>query len=202
MQAGQQRRRPRDRDWNQPDILLSAINLTSEPQSRVFEECWQQESGSFVDVGRRSKSRFPQLKNIIRNKITQLVVLHLIPALFHRIQFRRVCREIMKHKPIRMLPAKITLRSLVSRKSIPNNCHRFFVITTNKVKIMNKFMRVRRTRINRETEIRLSTFRRQCDETDSGLGRSLFTFVQNRNVATFRPGPGKDRNEREISLIP
>jgi len=72
----------------------------------------------------------------------------------------------------------------------------------NKSKIMNKFMRISRTGIDRETEIRFSTLRCQRDETDTGCGRAFFTFVQNRNMAVFGPGPGKDRNERKIRLVP
>ena len=72
----------------------------------------------------------------------------------------------------------------------------------NKIKIMNEFVRIRRAGIDRETEIRLSTFRRQRDEADAGFGRSFLAFVQNRNMAAFGPSPGKDRNEREIRLVP
>ena len=72
----------------------------------------------------------------------------------------------------------------------------------NKMKIMNEFVRISRTGIDRETEIRLTTFRRQCDEADAGFGRSFLAFVQNRNMTAFGPGPRENRNERKIPLIP
>ena len=101
----------------------------------------------------------------------------------------------MKDEPAWMFRTKISLRRLVCRKTVPNEYDRFFEITMDEIQVENDLVGVRRAGIDGETKSRDSTFRRQRDETDAGFGRSLFAFVQNRNMAPFGPGSGVDRDE-------
>jgi hypothetical protein len=162
-----------------PKLLSSAQKMISKLQSRMLEKLRQQQVGSLVEVVSRGKSRFAQDMNVIRNEITHLAVLHFVPARFDRVQLRRIRRQTMKDEPVGMLRLKMSLGSLVSRKTIPNDHHRFFVITMDKIQVANDFMSIRRSRVNRETKSWKMKFRRQRDETDAGLGGSFFTFVQN-----------------------
>ena len=72
----------------------------------------------------------------------------------------------------------------------------------DEIQVENDFMRVRRSRIDRETKTGRPTLRSQRDKTDARSGSPFLAFVQNGDMSAFGPSSSDDRNEREVGFIP
>ena len=128
-------------------------------------------------------------------------ILHPLPALFDRIQLRRVGRKVFKDEPTGMFALKEILRRDVGRESIPNN-HRFFVqmmMQLNQPK--DKILGHARTVHDREIKFHFATCRRCADETEAGLILSRERFAKHRRLADFRPSCAANRRKREAAFI-
>ena len=86
----------------------------------MFQEVLQKRF-VFVDFFRRPLDLIDNLLAIFGDKIRHLNVFDLIPTLFDHVQLRRVRRQPLEVKPLRMLPHVLGLKTLVTLKIVPND---------------------------------------------------------------------------------
>ena len=137
-----------------------------------------------------------------RHKVRQVNVFDLIPAWLHRIQLRRVRREIMKLKPIRASFLEIQLGGMVSRKMVPHNDDLGTVIMMNFRQMKNDVFRVRRPGKHRETKIKIMPYRTSRDEAEHRVIVTPWCLKENRRFADRCPSRGNVRCQGDSAFVP
>lgn len=136
---------------------------------------------------------FPlKMFDIIRNEVRHVHILHHLPTLFDRVQFRRVRRQLFKNKPIRMNRLEVFSCRKMRRQRIPNDHDLAAIILTNHRQKENHVFGVDcpfedgAVMPNGKTvaKIQPATLRRHRDQAEPRLGLAGKMFPEHRRLAT------------------
>jgi len=124
-----------------------------------------------------------------------------MPTRFHRVQVRRVGREIFELEPIGIRILEMCCRHVVSREVIPQHNHLITIKMMMLGEVKNKVLEPRCTLEDREAKFEEMTMWRSRDEADACVIVSASSFKENGCLADRRPGVGAIRNERESAFV-
>ena len=124
-----------------------------------------------------------------------------MPTRLHRVQHRRVRREVFELKPVGVCVLEIRCRRVVCRAVIPQHDYLAAVVMMKLREIENEVLEPRRTFKNRETKLEKMTTWSSRDKTDARVIVTSGRFKNDRRFADRCPGTGAIRDERETAFI-
>ncbi len=126
--------------------------MSSESEFGVMKERRQKFRIVVDDLGGFARLRF-ELLDVLCNEIRHENVFHHLPALFDRVQLRRVRRQLLENEPVRTDRLEIFSCRKMRRQRIPDDHHLATVIIMDHRQEENHVLGVDPAVENRETEI-------------------------------------------------